>query len=42
MQEWRQGVFLNFNQLASWLSTLWPYALGLVLLAHAAGARSAR
>ena len=42
MQEWRQGVFLNFNELASWLSTLWPYALGLVLLTHAAAARAAR
>jgi VanZ family protein len=42
LQEWRQGVFLNFNQLASWLSTLWPYALGLALLTHAATARSAR
>jgi VanZ family protein len=42
MQEWRQGVFLNFNELASWLSTLWPYALGLVLLTHAVAARSVR
>jgi VanZ family protein len=42
MQEWRQGVFLNFNELASWLSTLWPYALGLALLTHAATVRSAR
>ena len=42
MQEWRQGVFLNFNELASWLSTLWPYALGLALLTHAATARSER
>ena len=42
LQEWRQGVFLNFNELASWLSNLWPYALGLVLLTHAAAARAAR
>lgn len=42
VQEWRQGVFLNFNELASWLSTLWPYALGLALLMHAATARSLR
>jgi VanZ family protein len=42
MQEWRQGVFLNFNELASWLSTLWPYALGLALLAHAVAPRPMR
>jgi VanZ family protein len=42
LQEWRQGVFLNFNELANWLSTLWPYALGLALLTHAVAARSAR
>jgi VanZ family protein len=42
MQGWRQGVFLNFNQLANWLSTLWPYALGLALLSHATGARPLR
>ena len=42
MQELRRGVFLNFNELASWLSTLWPFALGLALLAHAATARSLR
>jgi len=41
LQGWRQGVFLNFNELASWLSTLWPYALGLALLTHAVPARSA-
>jgi VanZ family protein len=42
MQEWRRGVFLNFSELASWLSTLWPYALGLALLAHAVPPRSMR
>ena len=42
LQEWRQGVFLNFNALASWLSTLWPYALGLALLTHAGSASSMR
>jgi hypothetical protein len=35
-------VFLNFNALASWLSTLWPYALGLALLTHATSASSVR
>ena len=42
MQEWRQGALLNFNALTGWLSTLWPYALGLALLEHAATARSLR
>jgi VanZ family protein len=42
MQESRRGVLLNFNELASWLSTLWPFALGLALLPHAATARSLR
>jgi VanZ family protein len=42
MQDWRQGALLNFNALTAWLSTLWPYALGLALLPHAAGARSLR
>jgi VanZ family protein len=27
LQEWRQGRLLNFNELAGWLSTLWPLAL---------------
>ena len=42
MQGWRQGALLNFNALTSWLSTLWPYALGLALLPHAFGARTPR
>lgn len=42
MQEWRQGALLNFNALTGWLSTLWPYALGLALLEHAATARTLR
>lgn len=42
MQEWRQGALLNFNALTGWLSTLWPYALGLALLEHAVTARSWR
>jgi VanZ family protein len=42
MQGSRRGVLLNFNELASWLSTLWPFALGLALLTHAATARSLR
>lgn len=42
MQEWRQGALLNFNALTGWLSTLWPYALGLALLEHAVTARSPR
>ncbi|MGE5161202.1 MAG: VanZ family protein [Betaproteobacteria bacterium] len=42
LQGWRQGVFMNFNELASWLSTLWPYALGIALLTHAIPARSPR
>jgi VanZ family protein len=34
LQEWRQGRLLNFNELAGWLSSLWPLALaaGLALL----------
>jgi len=36
MQEWRQGALLNFNALTNWLSTLWPYALAMALLSHAA------
>ena len=42
MQDWRQGALLNFNALTDWLSALWPYALGLALLRHAARARSLR
>lgn len=42
MQGWRQGALLNFNALTDWLSTLWPYALGVALLPNAAGARSLR
>lgn len=42
MQDWRQGALLNFNALTGWLSALWPYALGLALLEHAAKARSLR
>ena len=42
IQERRQGVFLNLNELSNWLSTLWPYALGLALLPYAATARSLR
>jgi VanZ family protein len=40
MQDWRQGALLNFNALTGWLSALWPYALGLALLEHAAKSRS--
>ena len=32
IRAWRQGALLNFNALAHWLSVLWPYALGIVLL----------
>ena len=42
MQDWRQGALLNFNALTDWLSTLWPYATAVALLAHAATARSLR
>ena len=31
LQEWRQGRLLNFNELAGWLSSLWPLALALGL-----------
>jgi len=31
LQEWRQGHLLNFNELAGWLSSLWPLALALGL-----------
>ncbi len=30
---WRQGMLLNFNALAHWLSLLWPYALAIGLTA---------
>jgi VanZ family protein len=42
MRDWRQGALLNINALANWLSVLWPYALGLALLASASTARSLR
>jgi hypothetical protein len=42
MQDWRQGALLNFNALANWLGTLWPYALGVALLAHSGTARPLR
>jgi VanZ family protein len=32
LQEWRQGRLLNFNELAGWISTLWPLALGAGLM----------
>ena len=35
IRTWRQGVLLNFNALAHWLSVLWPYALALALLTSA-------
>jgi VanZ family protein len=38
MQEWRPGRLLNFNELAGWISALWP----LVLAAGLALTRSAR
>jgi len=42
MQEWRQGALLNFNALVNWLGTLWPYALGIAVLAHVGAARPSR
>ena len=42
LQDWRQGALLNFNALTSWLGTLWPYALGVALLAHFGVARPSR
>lgn len=42
MHGWRQGALLNFNALANWFGTLWPYALGVALLAHSGAARPAR
>lgn len=41
IRTWRQGALLNFNQLARWLSLLWPYALALALLFAGAQRRSA-
>jgi VanZ family protein len=35
LQEWRQGRLLNFNELAGWISTLWPVALGAGLALRA-------
>jgi VanZ family protein len=32
IRAWRQGMLLNFNALAHWLSLLWPYALGIAVL----------
>lgn len=32
ISDWRQGVLLNFNALAGWLSVLWPYALAFGLI----------
>lgn len=42
ISDWRQGVLLNFNALAGWLSVLWPYALviGLVIAPLSAGGRA--
>lgn len=37
---WRQGVLLNFNALAHWLSLLWPYVLAVGLLTRGADGRS--
>ncbi len=37
MQEWRQGRLLNFNQLADWLSTLWPMFLAAALVLRGSG-----
>jgi hypothetical protein len=42
MHDWRQGALLNFNALANWLATLWPYALALALLSRAGAARARR
>lgn len=41
IRTWRQGALLNFNQLAQWLSLLWPYALAIVLLFAGAQRRNA-
>ena len=41
IRTWRQGALLNFNQLAQWLSLLWPYALAFVLLLAGVQRRSA-
>ncbi|HYM47081.1 MAG TPA: VanZ family protein [Burkholderiaceae bacterium] len=40
IRTWRQGVLLNFNQLAHWLSLLWPYALVIALLSGGARRRT--
>jgi VanZ family protein len=36
LQEWRQGRLLNFNELANWISTLWPLALAAALATRVA------
>ena len=39
ISDWRQGMLLNFNALAGWLSVLWPYALATGLLSAPISAR---
>jgi VanZ family protein len=36
LQVWRQGRLLNFNELANWISTLWPLALAVALASRPA------